>query len=87
MPGQDPSLEKLEVYTKKDEPTKFEVSVKSTSFKSLAEIQAFGFIDRQSILKEAFIEVNNEGVIPLVSCLRINLKMHSERIPRSLLRD
>jgi hypothetical protein len=59
MPGQDPSLEKLEVYTKTGEPTRFEVSVKSTSFNSLAEIQAFGFIDRQSILKETFVEVNN----------------------------
>jgi hypothetical protein len=66
MPGQDPSLEKLEVYTKKDEPTKFEVSVKSTSFKSLAEIQAFGFIDRQSILKESFIEVNNRQAYEVI---------------------
>ena len=66
MPGQDPSLEKLEVYTKKGEPTKFEVSVKSTSFKSLAEIQAFGFIDRQSILKETFIEVNNRQAYEVI---------------------
>jgi len=65
-PGQAPSLEKLEVYTKKGEPTRFEVSVKLTSFRSLAEIQAFGYIDRQSILKETFVEVNNRQAYEVI---------------------
>ena len=65
-PGQDPSLEKLEVYTKKGEPTRFEVSVKSTSFKSLAEIQAFGYIDKQSILEETFVEINNRQAYEVI---------------------
>lgn len=66
MPGQDPSLEKFEVYTKTGEPTRFEVSVKSASFKSLAEIKAFGYIDQQSILKETFVEVKNRQAYEVV---------------------
>ena len=47
------------MYSKKGEPTRIEIVVGPTRFKSLAEIKAFGYIDQQSILKETFVEINN----------------------------
>ncbi len=52
-------MDKVEVYTKKGEPTRIEITVKPTRFQSLAEIKAFGYIDRQSILEESFVVLNS----------------------------
>ncbi len=52
-------MDKVEVYTKKGEPTRIVIVVGSTNFKSLAEVKGFGRIDQQSILKEGFVVINN----------------------------
>jgi len=51
--------EQVEVFTRAGEETRIVIHVKSTSLKSLAEVKAFGYIDRESILKERFVEINN----------------------------
>jgi len=50
----------------KEEPTRIEVSIKSTDFKSLTEVKAFGYIDRQSILEEGFVEINDRKAYEVV---------------------
>ena len=51
--------EKVEVFTKTGEETRIVISVKSTNLKSLAEVKGFGYIERDSILKEKFVEIND----------------------------
>jgi len=42
------------------------VSVKSTNLKSLAEVKAFGYIGRESILKERFVEINDREAYEII---------------------
>ena len=65
-PGGGTSADKVEIYTKKGEETRIEISVKPTNFNSLAEIKAFGYIDQQSILKETFVEINDRQAYEVV---------------------
>ena len=50
----------------KEEPTRIDVLIKSTDFKSLAEVKAFGYIDRQSILEDGFVEINDRKAYEVV---------------------
>ena len=59
-------LEKVEVFTKKGEPTRIVIRVKSTNLKSLAEVKAFGYVSRESILKEGFVEINDRKAYEVV---------------------
>jgi len=60
------SMDKIEVYTKKGEPTRIVIVVGSTNFKSLAEVKGFGRIDQQSILKEGFVKINDRQAYEVV---------------------
>lgn len=42
------------------------IRVKSTNLKSLAEVKAFGYIDRESILKERFVEINDKEAYEVI---------------------
>lgn len=66
VPQFESPYEKVEVFTKKGEPTRIEITVKLTNLKSLAEIKAFGYIDQQSILKETFVVINNRQAYEVV---------------------
>jgi len=59
-------MDKIEVYTKKGEPTRIVIVVGSTNFKSLAEVKGFGRIDQQSILKEGFVKINDRQAYEVV---------------------
>ena len=59
-------LEKVEVFNKKGEQTRIVIRVKSTNLKSLAEVKAFGYIDRESILKERFVEINDREAYEVI---------------------
>jgi len=66
VPQFESPYEKVEVFTKKGEPTQIKILVKSTNLMSLAEVKAFGYVSRESILKEKFVEINDRktyGVI------------------------
>jgi hypothetical protein len=63
----NPPIEVSMKFTKdKEEPTRIEVSIKSTNLKSLAEVKAFGYIDRQSILEDGFVEINDREAYEVV---------------------
>ena len=66
VPQFESPYEKVEVFTKKGEPTRIVVSIKLTNLKSLAEVKAFGYIDRESILKETFVEINDRKAYEVV---------------------
>ena len=53
-------------FTKKEEPTRIEVSIKLTDLKSLTEVKAFGYIDRESILEEGFVEINDRKAYEVI---------------------
>jgi hypothetical protein len=59
VPQFETPYERVEVFTKKGEPTQIVVSVKLTNLKSLAEVKGFGYINEQSILKEGFVNIND----------------------------
>ena len=40
--------------------------VKSTNLMSLAEVKAFGYISRESILKEGFVEINDRKAYEVI---------------------
>ncbi len=54
-----PPYEKVEVLTEEGKPTQVVISVKSSNFTSLQEVKEFGYISRENILKDGFIEVND----------------------------
>jgi len=58
-PEYEPPYEKVEVFAREGEPTQIVISVKSTNLKSLTEVKAFGYISRESILEEKFVEIND----------------------------
>ncbi len=60
-PKVDFPIEKVEVFTKKGEPARIVISVKSTNLRSLAEVKAFGYIEQASILEEKFVEINDRS--------------------------
>jgi len=63
----NPPIEMSMKFTKdKEESTRIEVSIKSTNLKSLAEVKAFGYIDRQSILEDGFVEINDREAYEVV---------------------
>ena len=66
VPEFESPYEKVEVFTKKGEPTRIAISVKLTNLKSLAEVKAFGYIDRESILKEGFVEINDREAYEVI---------------------
>ena len=66
IPEYEFPYEKVEVFTKKGEPTRIVLSVKSTNLKSLAEVKAFGYIDRESILEEGFVEINDRKAYEVI---------------------
>ena len=59
-------LERVERFTKTGEETRIVISVKSTNLKSLAEVKAFGYIDRDSILNEKFVEINDRKAYEII---------------------
>lgn len=54
------------MFTKKGEPTRIVISVKSTDLKSLAGVKAFGYISRDSILEEEFVDVNDREAYEVI---------------------
>ena len=62
----NPPIEVSMKFTKKGEPTRIEVSIKLTDLKSLAEVKAFGYIDRESILEEGFVEINDRKAYEVI---------------------
>lgn len=66
IPEYESPYEKVEVFTKRGEPTRIVISVKSTNLKSLAEVKAFGYISRESILKEGFVEINGRKAYEVI---------------------
>jgi len=66
VPGFEPPYENVEVFTKKGEPTRIVISVKSTDLKSLAGVKAFGYISRDSILEEEFVDVNDREAYEVI---------------------
>ncbi len=60
-------IEAVMKFTKdKEEPTRREISIKLTNFKSLAEVKAFGYISQESILKDGFIEINDRKAYEVI---------------------
>ena len=66
VPQFESPYEKVEVFTKAGEETRIVISVRTTNFKSLAEVKGFGYIDQQSILKEGFVEINDRQAYEVV---------------------
>lgn len=66
VPQFESPYEKVEVFTKKGEPTQIKILVKSTNLMSLAEVKAFGYVSRESILKEKFVEINNREAYEVI---------------------
>jgi len=66
VPQFESPYEKVEVFTKKGEPTRIVISIKLTNLKSLAEVRAFGYIDRESILKEGLVTINDRQAYEVV---------------------
>ena len=66
VPQFESPYEKVEVFTKKGEPTQIKILVKSTTLKSLAEVKAFGYVDRASILTEKFVEINDREAYEII---------------------
>lgn len=66
IPEYESPYEKVEVFTKKEEPTRIVISVKSTNLKSLAEVKGFGYISRESILEEKFVEINDRKAYEVI---------------------
>ena len=66
VPQFESPYEKVEVFTRKGEPTRIVISVKSTNLMSLAEVKAFGYISRESILKEKFVEINDRKAYEVI---------------------
>ncbi len=66
VPQFESPYEKVEVFTKKGEPTRIVILVKSTNLKSLAEVKAFGYIDSDSILKEKFVDINDRKAYEVI---------------------
>jgi len=66
VPQFESPYEKVEVFTKKGEPTRIVIRVKSTSLKNLAEVKSFGYISRESILEEKFVEINNREAYEVI---------------------
>jgi len=50
----------------KDEIARIEISINLTDLKSLTEVKAFGYIDRQSILEDGFVEINDRKAYEVV---------------------
>ncbi len=50
----------------KEEPTRIEISIKLTNFKSLAEVKAFGYVSRESILEDGFVEINDRKAYEVI---------------------
>ena len=66
VPQFESPYEKVEVFTKKGEPTQIKILVKSTNLMSLAEVKAFGYVSRESILKEKFVEINDRKAYEVI---------------------
>ncbi len=66
VPQFESPYKKVEVFTRKGEPTEIKISVKSTNLKSLAEVKAFGYIYRESILKEKFVDINDRKAYEVI---------------------
>ena len=63
----NPPIEAVMKFTRnKEEPTRIEISIKSTNLKSLTEVKAFGYIDRNSILEEKFVDINDRKAYEVV---------------------
>jgi hypothetical protein len=58
--------ERWEEYTKAEGESRIVIDVKSTSLKSLAEVKGFDYIDRDSILKESFVEINDRKAYEVI---------------------
>lgn len=65
-PEYESPYEKVEVYTSKEESIRIVVSVKSTNFKSLAEVKGFGYVDLDSILMERFVFINDRNAYEVI---------------------
>ena len=50
----------------KDDSARIEISINTTNLKSLTEVKGFGYIDRQSILEEGFVEINDRKAYEVV---------------------
>ena len=66
VPQFESPYEKVEVFTKAGEETRIVISVRTTNFKSLAEVKGFGYIDQQAILKESFVKINDRQAYEVV---------------------
>jgi len=58
--------ERWEEYTKAEGESRIVIDVKSTDLKSLAEVKGFGYIDRDSILKESFVTINDRKAYEVI---------------------
>ena len=58
--------ERWEEYTKTEGESRIVIDVKSTDLKSLAEVKGFDYIDRDSILKESFVEINDRKAYEVI---------------------
>jgi len=66
VPQFESPYEKVEVFTKKGEPTQIKILVKSTNLMSLAEVKAFGYVSQESILKEKCIDINGRKAYEVI---------------------
>lgn len=58
--------ERWEEYTKAEGESRIVISVTSTDLKSLAEVKGFDYIDRDSILKDSFVEINDRKAYEVI---------------------
>ncbi len=59
-------VELVDVFTKAEGETRIVIDVKSTDLNSLAEVKGFEYIDRDSILKESFVEINGRKAYEVI---------------------
>ena len=58
--------ERCEIFTKAEGESRIVIAVTSTDLKSLAEVKGFEYIDRDSILKEGFVEINDRKAYEVI---------------------